>query len=391
MQAIILAAGRGTRIRPLSDTTPKTMLPVATKPIGAHVADAAVAAGAEKLVFTIGYRPDGIRDYFGTTYRGVPVEYATQSKRDGTAAAVVAAIDHIEGPFAVLNGDNLYTERCLSKLFNHVPAVGYTRVESPEEYGVISTDGNIVTGIVEKPRNPSSNVVNTGAYSFPEETRDLLDVPVSDRGERELTDVLRRVIERYEVTGVEFVDWADIGYPWDLLNANERLLENIAQHIAGDVHEGAHLQGPVVVEQDATIGAGSVIEGPVLVRRGASIGPNAYIRGASVIGEGASVGHSVEVKNSVLMTNSRANHLSYIGDSIVGPEANIGAGTMVANLRHDEKAIRAGPEQYSTGRRKFGAVIGPGSKTAINTSLNPGVVLSAYSWTKPGEVVTTSR
>jgi NDP-sugar pyrophosphorylase family protein len=147
MEVIVLAAGRGTRMRPLSDTAPKPMLPVGDRPIAARVADTAIAAGAEKVVFTVGYRSEIVEAYFGETYRGVPVEYAHQETRAGTADAV-AAVGHVDGAFAVLNGDNVYDEADVAALFDRVPAVGYTRVETPGGYGVISTDGGFVTGIV---------------------------------------------------------------------------------------------------------------------------------------------------------------------------------------------------------------------------------------------------
>jgi dTDP-glucose pyrophosphorylase len=157
------------------------------------------------------------------------------------ARSVAAAVGHVDGPFAVLNGDNVYDEANIAELFDRVPAVGYTRVETPGEYGVISTDGGFVTGIVEKPDDPQSNLANTGAYAFPESARDLLDVPTSERGERELTDVLRRLIGGDDVAGVAFDAWADIGYPWDLLEANERALETVEREVAGEVHPDATL------------------------------------------------------------------------------------------------------------------------------------------------------
>jgi bifunctional UDP-N-acetylglucosamine pyrophosphorylase/glucosamine-1-phosphate N-acetyltransferase len=109
------------------------------------------------------------------------------------------------------------------------------------------------------------------------------------------------------------------------------------------------------------------------------------------VGEDASVGHGVEVKGSLLMRGASANHLSYVGDSILGPEANLGAGTITANLRHDGEPIVAGADGYPTGRRKFGAIVGPGTKTGVNTSLQPGVILPTDSWTAPGEVVHSER
>jgi len=145
----------------------------------------------------------------------------------------------------------------------------------------------------------------------------------------------------------------------------------------------------VVVEPGATVEPGVVVEGPALLRSGADVGPNAYLRGATLLGQYVHVGNGVEVKNSVLMRGAAVPHLSYVGDSVLGENVNLGAGTQVANLRHDDADIRmtVKGERVSTGRRKFGVVAGPGAKTGVNTSLDPGVVLSAGATTDPGERV----
>jgi bifunctional N-acetylglucosamine-1-phosphate-uridyltransferase/glucosamine-1-phosphate-acetyltransferase GlmU-like protein len=134
-----------------------------------------------------------------------------------------------------------------------------------------------------------------------------------------------------------------------------------------------------------------VIEGPVLVRRGATVGPNASVRGPTVVGEDASVGHAVEVEGSLLMRGANANHLSYVGDSVLGPETNLGAGTVTATRRHDGEPITAGVDGHPTGRRTFGAIVGPGTETGVNTSLRPDVILPADSSTAPGDVVHPKR
>ncbi|MGM0592207.1 MAG: bifunctional sugar-1-phosphate nucleotidylyltransferase/acetyltransferase, partial [Halobacteriota archaeon] len=288
----------------------------------AHVADAAVAAGAEELLFVVGFGADAVEEYFGTTYAGVDVTYVHQTEQAGTADAVRAASTHLDGEFAVLNGDNLYDASDLQRLFEHGPAVGAFTTETPSNYGVLTADGGTITGIVEKPANPPSNLANAGAYVFPAAAREWLDVDPSERGEYELTDVLARVIDEYETTPVELSDWLDVGRPWELLEANERRLQTLTRRIDGDVSEDAQLEGPVVVEADATVEAGVVIEGPVVVREGASVGPNAYVRGASVIGPDASVGHAVEIKNSVLRRAATVGHLSYVGDSVLGRDVN---------------------------------------------------------------------
>jgi len=153
MQTVILAAGEGTRMRPLTATRPKPLLPVAGRPLAAHAADAAVDAGTSELVFVIGYQGDAVREYFGDRYRGVPVTYAIQEEQRGTADAVRAARPHLDGPFAVLNGDALFepadrgsTLRC------RLPQSPQSTSRTRRQYGVLSTDGSRATGIVENAR-----------------------------------------------------------------------------------------------------------------------------------------------------------------------------------------------------------------------------------------------
>jgi bifunctional UDP-N-acetylglucosamine pyrophosphorylase/glucosamine-1-phosphate N-acetyltransferase len=393
MQTVVLAAGEGTRMRPLTETVPKPMLPVADRPLAAHTADAAVDAGATELILVVGYEADAVREYFGESYRDVPISYAVQEEQLGTAHAVGAAGDHLDGPFVVLNGDNLYDPEGIESLFESAPAVAGYRVADPTNYGVLSTDGERVTAVVEKPDDPPSDLANAGAYAFPAEAVEWLDVERSERGEFEITDVLARAVEAFDVTAVELDRWMDVGRPWELLEANEWKLSELDRRIEGEVHESAEIRGPVVVEDGAVVEAGVVVEGPALVREGADIGPNSYVRGATLLGEDTHVGHAVEVKNSVLMSGATVPHLSYVGDSLLGPDVNLGAGTQVANLRHDGESIRTTVkgERVSTDRRKYGVVVGPNAKTGVNTSLDPGVVLSAGATTLPGERVDRDR
>ncbi|MFC7177662.1 bifunctional sugar-1-phosphate nucleotidylyltransferase/acetyltransferase [Halosegnis marinus] len=394
MHAVILAAGEGTRMRPLTETVPKPMLPVADRPLVAHTADAAVEAGADTLVLVVGYEADRVREHFGDEYRGVPVEYATQEEQLGTAHAAAAAREHLDDDFVVLNGDDLYDRAALDALFDACPAVGAYEVDDPRPYGVFSIADGEVTGIVEKPEEPPSNRVNVGAYHFPAEAADWLDeVELSERGEYEITDVVERVVEAYDVTAVPVERWLGVGRPWELLEANEWKLGELERRLDGEVHPDADLRGPVVVEDGARVDAGVVVEGPALVRAGADVGPNAYLRGATLVGPDCHVGNGVELKNTVVMAGANVPHLSYVGDSVLGEGVNLGAGTQVANLRHDGGDVRVTVkgERVSTGRRKFGVVAGPGAKTAINTSLNAGVVLSAGATTTPGESVVRDR
>ena len=395
MQTVVLAAGRGTRMRPLTDETPKPMLPVAGRPLVEHVVREAIDAGATHVHLVVGYEADAVREHFTTLDLGESVEFASQAQQRGTADAVRAAADDLDdAPFVVLNGDVLYDADSLERLYAEAPAVGSFRVDNPSSYGVLELgEGGTVTGVVEKPADPPSNVINTGAYAFPAAALDWLDVSDSERGEAELTDVLQRACESFAVASVPFERWLDVGRPWELLEANEWALGELDRRIDGDVSADAHVDGAVVVETEATVKPGVTIEGPAYVGADATVGPNAYVRGATYLGPGTKVGHAVEVKNSVVMAGTSIGHLSYVGDSVLGRDVNFGAGTNVANLRHDGESVRmtVKGDRVNTGRRKFGVVCGDGVKTAINTSLNAGVVLSSGATSTPGESVMRDR
>ncbi len=399
-QTVILAAGAGTRMRPLTASRPKPLLPVAGRPLVTHTMDAAAAAGAGRFVVVVGHCRDQVREAIGDGHRGVPVEYAVQSRPTGTADAVGVAADHLDrAPFVVLNGDDLYDDGAVATLYDYAgdarPAVGAHPVERPSEYGVLDVAGGHVRAVVEKPADPPTNLVNTGCYRFPAAALDLLDVPESPRGEHELTDVLARVCDRFSVRPVEVDRWQGVGRPWELLAANEWRLSDLDGGVAADatVAPGATLRGAVRVESGARVDPGVVIEGPTLVGEGAHVGPNAYVRGTTLLGPDTRVGHAVEVKNSVLMRNATAAHLSYVGDSVLGADVNLGAGTTIANLRHDGETVpmRVDGERVDTGRRKLGAVLGYGAKTGIDTAIDAGVRLGVGATTAPGETVTEDR
>ncbi|MFW5934471.1 MAG: bifunctional sugar-1-phosphate nucleotidylyltransferase/acetyltransferase [Halolamina sp.] len=414
MQTVVLAAGQGSRMGVLTDETPKPCLPVAGRPLVSHTLAAAAEAGASRFLVVVGYGADQVRDALGDSHDGVPIEYCEQPEQRGTADAVLCARSRLaDAPFVVLNGDALYDAASLASVYDHVPSVGAAVVDEPSQYGVLSLaddgaavgsegravsgDGGVagrVLGVTEKPENPSSDLVNAGAYAFPAAAIDALgDVAESERGEFELTDLLAELCVTDHVEAVPFSRWIDVGRPWELLAANEWQLGELSRRVDGDVAPGATLDGDVVVEAGATVRDGVTIEGPALVQSGATVGPNAYVRGATLLGPDVHVGHAVEIKNSVLGRGTNVAHLAYVGDSVLGERVNFGAGTVVANLRHDGEPVEltVRDRRRSTGRRKFGVVVGHGTKTAIDTSINAGVTLSPDSRTTVGEPVTRDR
>jgi bifunctional UDP-N-acetylglucosamine pyrophosphorylase/glucosamine-1-phosphate N-acetyltransferase len=391
MKAVILAAGEGTRMRPLTANRPKPLLPVAGKPLLEHVLDACSGVVDGAVVVT-GYEAGTIETYFGDAHRGLPLTYVRQDDQLGTAHAFGLARDHVDEALLALNGDVLVEPGLLASLAANGAAMTVQHVDAPENYGVVGTDGDRVTTIVEKPEEPPSSLANLGIYAFTPEIFDHIDdVELSERGEYEVTDAIQSYVDDGgDVTAVEHDGtWLDAGRPWELLTANEYLMADLERRLDGTVEDGATIQGPVVVEEGARIRSGAYVEGPVLVQSGADVGPNSYVRGSTVLGPDVRVGNAVEVKNSILMADTHVAHLSYVGDSVLGEGVNFGAGTNVANLKHDgsDVSMQVKGELVDTGRRKLGVVVADGVKTGIDTSLNAGVKLGSGATTLPGETV----
>jgi len=402
MKAVVLAAGEGQRLRPLTYTRPKHMIQVAGKPLLEHLLAALKEAGLTDIVMVVNYKAERIREYFGDGRNfGLKIEYAHQKEMRGTANAFGLAENHVKGDFVAVYGDLLVTSDAIKaglKLHKKErPAVTMTilRVERPEEYGVIKVDGKRVTQIVEKPsvEVAAGNPINAGIYVFsPEIFETIKRTKDSPRGEQEVTDSVRMLIEAdrkvvaAEISGKE---WRDVGRPWDLLEANAHVLTKTRPEILGDVEENVHLAGSVFVAERALIRSGAYIEGPTYIGEDADIGPNCYIRPHTSIGRNVRVGNACEIKNCIIMDKTHIGHLSYIGDSVIGEDCNIGAGTITANLRLDVKPVKMviRDEIVDSGKLKLGIMMGDDVKTGIGTLLMPGVKIGCNSWIGPNVIV----
>lgn len=399
MKAVILAAGEGTRMRPLTAARPKVMLPIANKPMMEHSVDAAIQAGIRDFVIITGYREDSIKDYFGDgSGKGISIEYVHQDSQLGTANAIGYAKGHVDGRFVVLNGDMLISPEHIRHLIStdKDAVITVKEVDNPSHFGVIETDDDRVVRIIEKPQHPPSKLANAGIYLLTEAVFDFIaKTQLSPRGELEITDSLQMMIDAGCNVGYEVLDsdWIDIGRPWDLLDANRVLLENMKGICEGTVEPYATLHGEVTVGRGTIIRNGSYIIGPVVIGEDCDIGPNCFIRASTAIGNDVHIGNAVEVKNSIIMDGTKIGHLSYLGDSVIGLKCNFGAGTKVANLRHDGKNIKCSVKGkvVDTGRRKLGVIMGDDVHTGINTSINVGMMMEAGSYSHPGEVITPGR
>jgi bifunctional UDP-N-acetylglucosamine pyrophosphorylase/glucosamine-1-phosphate N-acetyltransferase len=389
LKAIILAAGEGSRMRPLTYTRPKVMLPIANKSILEHLLIEARDAGIREFVFVVGYHDERVRGYFGGGERwGVSIIYSNQRRQLGTADALKSVKNLVDGNFLVINGDVIVDKKGISQLSRkNSNTVGIVEVENARELGVIEVSGDRVVHIYEKVKKPTSHMANTGLYLF---TPDIFDAisrtSKSPRGEYEITDSLQLMIDKgHSVSYQKISHWLDLSYPWDLLLANESLLIGIDAQNLGDVEGNVVMKGEVAIGQGTVVRSGSYIVGPVIIGQNCDIGPNCCIRPYTSIGDDCRIGSAVDVKNSIVMNGSKIPHHNYVGDSVIGEECNLGAGTKLANVRLDKSNIRVA--NIDTKRRKLGAIIGDRVEIGINASINVGSVIGNNTLIGPGAAV----
>ena len=399
MDAVILAAGEGTRLRPLTITRPKPMLPVAGKVILEWDLEALAKNGFKRAYIVVGYMKEEIIEYFGNRFNGLEIEYITQKEQLGTGHAVSMVEGKVSDEFIVINGD-LIISKDLIRNFLHKhrdnkssSSICLVEVKNPEEFGIVRLKGKVVKSIIEKPKRKIGDLANAGLYIFNREIFDAISsIEKSARMEYEITDAIKILAKDGEIYGFKCDGrWIDVGRPWDLLDANEILLKELKLGIDKNtkIEDNATINGKVNIGKDTVVRAGSYIQGPCYIGENCIIGPNCYIRPYTMIQDNVHIGNAVEIKNSIIMSGTNICHLSYVGDSIIGENCNFGAGTNVANLRVDNQEIRIEIKNKLTmsGRRKFGCLMGDNVKTGINVSIMPGRSIYPNAYVEAGSIV----
>ena len=376
-EALILAAGKGTRMWPLTENLPKPLLPLCGKPIIEHQIMALKNVGVKKINILIGHRMKEISDLLGNGKKyDVKINYIVQSEQKGTGHAVSLAEKHIKNSFFCINGDTLVDEKNIELLAKKKTemAMMVTNVDDGRNFGVVKSKNGLLTEIIEKGFSGKSSI-NAGIYLFNKKIfKSLKTIKKSIRGELELTDAL--ILNKiYTIEYVGF--WKDVGSPWDLLTANEVLIDSIENKIKGNIEDNVNVNGHIYLGKNSTIKSGTYIEGPLWIGDNCTIGPNAYLRKGTVLCGKNKVGAASEIKNSILFEGAKAPHHNYVGDSILGKNCNLGSGTKVANLRLDKKEINVNHKgkRVNTGRRKLGVIMGDNISTGINSSINSGTII----------------
>jgi len=401
MKAVILSAGEGIRLRPLTLTRPKHLIPIGGKPLLEHLLTSIKTAGIEEVLIVIHYMGEQIQSFFGDGSKfGLQLQYVPQKEMSGTADAISTIEPFVENDFLLIYGDLLITPNVIKQvLHSHAKekpttTMAVVPVKHPENYGIVKLDGPHVKEILEKPSNGApTNLANAGIYVFSTEIfQKIRQTTPSSRGELEITDSLHLLLEEKKsvlAVTVSSEEWLDVGRPWDLFEANERALSQTKPVVEGEIEDGAHLIGQVSVARNARIRSGVYIRGPAFIGENSDIGPNCYIRPYTSVGKHARIGNACEIKNSIILDETRIGHLSYVGDSVIGGACNLGAGTVVANYRLDGKTVKmvVKDEVVDSRRTKLGVILGDRVKTGINSLFMPGVKVGHDSWIGPNVAV----
>jgi len=382
---VVLAAGEGTRLRPLTQNRPKPMLPAANRPILEHVLETLVEAGVSRLVVVVGYKRDRVQEHFGPTFRDVPIDYVVQDKQLGSGHAVMQARTTVDGPVLVLNGDRVIEPSMVEAVARRFattgsPALALLEHPRAHTYGAVRLDGDRVVELVEKPAEGAFRLINAGIYAVDEVLFDRLETTPRTEGELGLTEALAAHVDdggRLEGVMTDGL-WADATYPWDMLVLSRAILETgrilhpearTSVHVApsASVHETAVLEAPVVVGPDCEIGPG------------VALGPHA------AVGRNVTVGANATILNSLVDADSRVGAGSTLIDCVTGQDVALGAGTTVAG----------GPAEVALDGRIFhsedlGAVFGdrvrvdgavtaePGALVGPEATIESGVVVDGY-------------
>ena len=372
-QAVVLAAGEGRRVRPLTRYKPKPMLSVAGRPILEYPLDALVENGIEHLVLVVGHGRTRIQNHFENSYRGVDLTYVTQSTQLGSGHALQTAADHVDEEFLVVNGDNVIDDtmvRGTAERYAESDAAACLAVatsDRTDEYGTVGVEDGFVDRIDEHGEGVTARI-NAGVYAFGRSIFDALERVDFKDGERPLTGAvggLNNPVVAATPNGV----WFDPSYPWELLRTNERVLyahsdlADAADRVddSARVHESAVIDENVLIGPDCTVSAGAVIKGGTCLLSSTIIGENTVLEG-SIVGPDSRVG---------------ANAL--LRDTIVGGGATIGDGTVSPG--RSATLVVDGTEYVD---RRLGGVVADRATVGANVTITPGCRIGPQGTVPPG-------
>lgn len=333
MRGLVLSGGRGTRLRPITYSHQKQLIPVANKPILFYAIEDIIEAGIHEIGIVVGPNKEQVMDTVLSREWDATIEFIEQDAPMGIAHAVKVSQGFLKDePFVVYLGDNILREGITRHVDEFLSSgvdasILLSHVSNPQQFGVAQLDeqGKVIR-LIEKPRHPPSDLALVGIYLFMPVIFDAVhSITPSWRNELEITDAIQWLIDRGYSVRASIVDgwWKDTGKSEDILEANTLVLDDIQTDIRGTV-EDAIIRGRVVVGEGTVLTGGSVVKGPAIIGRGCTIS-NAYIGPYTSIGDGCEI-VGTEVEGSVVMEGARILKVERVVDSLIGRHALVERG-----------------------------------------------------------------
>jgi glucose-1-phosphate thymidylyltransferase len=333
MKGIILHGGHGTRLRPLTHTGPKQLLPIANKPMSEYCVETLANAGIEEIAFIIGgIGSKKVKEYYGEGDKfGVKFTYIQQDSPKGIAHAISLCEDFVDNEkFVVFLGDNIIQREINDYILDFeksdaLASLLLCEVDNPSQFGIAEIENNKIIKITEKPKNPPTNLAVTGIYFLTPHIFEVIKkLKPSWRNELEIADALQILVEEDKkiIYGMITDFWKDTGTPNDIIEANKIILENMPESFKGKKEDNVIMEGKIIVGKGTIIKNGVKIFGPTI------IGENCIIEGNSIIGENTSIGENshlnhCNITNSIIMSNCIIKGELVIKNSIIASNSKI--------------------------------------------------------------------
>lgn len=336
MKGVVLSGGTGTRLRPLTHTGPKQLVPVANKPVLEYAIEDLREAGITEIGVILGQKGrEEIQSLLGDGSKyGVEVTYIVQGNPLGLAHAVGCAEEFVgDEDFVVYLGDNLLNDGITDlvgsfRAGDYGAGIALQRVDNPEQFGVARVDDTgEMQGLVEKPDDPPSELALIGIYVFSTAVFDAIDrLEPSWRGELEITDAIQLLMDDGYAVDSHVVEgwWKDTGKPEDILEANQLVLRELEQLIEGEIGDGADLSGPIALADGAVIEGGAVVRGPVSIADGVVIERGSYVGPYTSLGANTRIA-GAHVENTVVVGDSKITTDGKLVDSLIGRGSTVGS------------------------------------------------------------------
>jgi bifunctional UDP-N-acetylglucosamine pyrophosphorylase/glucosamine-1-phosphate N-acetyltransferase len=387
MKAVILAAGKGSKLNPFSNTRPIPMISIAGKALLDNSLFQLKKAGINDVYIIVGHHKEMIQDFVAEkSDSGMNIHCLEQKNNGGIGDAVLTVKGKISPGeyFLLIYGDTLTDENIYSKTQQSFhsfkcPVASICLPPSNESFGNVFLNAQMkINKIVEKPKgNNFGNYVLSGVFVLPESFFGLLE-----KSKRSMEKALKALAKEGELMASMWEnEWLDIVYPWEILKANRIILDSWNESSIAKsaiMESNVTMQGVVNIEEGVVIKAGAVLEGPCSIGKGSYVGNNSLIRSYTSLGNNCSIGYGVELKNCVVLDNSGIGRLSFVGDSVIGENVDIGAGCMTVNrnLGWEKVQIKNGKTVLPSGLKKLGAFIGDNVIIGAGNTIQPGTVIS---------------